>query len=133
MPAVRYRWLPCDAAETDLHAGAHAGEQQERGVEDPQRWILVAEAEPKGRATNPRKGMPNAIGSKDRSCRLYASSQCAHGDQQRAQARGAEAHGGAYLRARAVEEHSAREHLQCHWTALSVDHTGGTVGAPWPK
>jgi len=64
--------IPLDTVRycRDLHAGAHAGEQQERGVEDPQGWILVAEAEPKGRATNPRKGM-------DRACRSHASSQCA--------------------------------------------------------
>jgi hypothetical protein len=67
--------------------------------------------------------------------RMLHHSAHAHGDQQRAEARGAEAHGGAYLRARAVEQHSAREHLPCHcigyssgWTA-----TGGTVGARWPK
>ena len=43
-------------------------------------------------------------------CMLHHSAH-AHGDQQRAEARGAEAHGGAYLRACAVEEHAAHEHL----------------------
>ena len=51
-------------------------------------------------------------------CMLHHSAH-AHGDQQRAEARGAEAHGGAYLRARAVEEHSAREHLPCHCIGYS--------------